>query len=140
MSMEIPTTQNLQERVFAVSNEKAFEQIALDVFSFQYHHNPVYQSFCSAIHKTPGRVEKISDIPFLPIQFFKSHEVVSGKFEPPLIFRSSGTTGAATSRHLVKDLALYERSFLTCFQQFFGSPQQFCILGLLPSYLEQGQS
>ncbi|HET7897148.1 MAG TPA: acyl transferase, partial [Flavisolibacter sp.] len=90
--------------------------------------------------RSPETVTTLEAIPFLPISFYKSHSVKTGDFEPQTIFKSSGTTGATTSQHQVKDLLLYERSFLTCFTQFFGDPQQYCVLGLLPSYLEQGSS
>lgn len=140
MSMEIPKAAELEQEVFSITNEKMFPGIALEVFAFQYTHNPLYRSFCDAVRRPPSRVGKVEDIPFLPISFFKSHPVMTGSFEPTLHFRSSGTTGAATSRHLLKDPHLYEKSFLLCFEHFYGSPEEYCILGLLPSYLERGDS
>lgn len=137
---EIPNPNEIAEKVFAVSNEKAFCQIAQDVFRYQFFQNPVYQAYCKAIGKTPAGVQVLADIPFLPIAFFKTHPVASGPFEPVAVFKSSGTTGAATSRHFIRDLSQYEKSFLACFERFFGPPQRYCILGLLPSYLEQGDS
>lgn len=140
MMPEIPNLNDLAEKVFALPNEKAFRQIARAVFQTQYFHNPVYQSYCNAIRKTPENVHELEDVPFLPISFFKSHPVKTGSFDPVTVFKSSGTTGATTSRHYIRDLALYERSFMTCFETFYGKPEQYCILGLLPSYLEQGSS
>lgn len=137
---EIPNLNDLSEKVFALPNEKAFLQIALDVFRYQFFHNPVYHDYCYAIRKTPSQVKALEEIPFLPIAFFKSHLVKTGGYEPETVFRSSGTTGLTTSRHYIRDLSLYERSFFTCFEQFYGKPEHYCILGLLPSYLEQGSS
>lgn len=140
MWSEIPKAKDLAERVFAVSNEKAFEEIALQIFTLQFNNNSIYRSYCNAIGRSPATVNNLLQIPFLPIRFFKTHAVKTGDFEEAVIFRSSGTTGAVTSRHFLKDTALYETSFLKGFKKFYGLPQQYCILGLLPSYLEQGSS
>ncbi|MDQ3278306.1 MAG: acyl transferase [Bacteroidota bacterium] len=140
MSVEIPKEGSLADRVFTISNEKDFQQIALDVFRSQYERNEVYGDYCRTIGRTPESVSTLTNIPFLPIQFFKSHSVTTGTFEPAATFQSSGTTGAQHSRHFVKELSLYEQSFLTCFRRFYGEPEQYCIMGLLPSYLEQGSS
>jgi hypothetical protein len=88
----------------------------------------------------PEEINSIEKIPFLPISFFKSHHVITTKFEPEIIFESSGTTGANTSRHFVKKLSLYKKSFTKGFQLFYGDPKQWCILGLLPAYLERENS
>jgi len=140
MNGEIPKTAELEEKVFAINNEEAFRSIALEVYHFQYHNNLVYQRFCRALGKTPDSVQQMEQIPFLPISFFKSHAIVSTSFEPQLIFKSSGTTGTATSTHYVKKAALYEKSFFTCFDKFYGAVEDYCVLGLLPSYLERGHS
>ena len=140
MNREIPKTDELEEKVFSISNEESFRSIALEVYHFQYHNNPVYQRYCNALGKTPEIVKTINQIPFLPISFFKSHDIVTTSFDPALVFKSSGTTGTATSKHLVKDAALYEKSFFTCFHRFYGPVEDYCVLGLLPSYLERGQS
>ena len=140
MSVEIPKESGLADRVFAISNEKEFQQIALAVYRLQFERNRVYGDFCRSIGKTPEHVAAVTEIPFLPIQFFKSYAIKTGSFEPATVFQSSGTTGIAHSRHFIKDLSLYERSFLTCFERFYGKPGQYCIVGLLPSYLEQGGS
>lgn len=140
MLPELPNPKNILDRAFSVTNEKQFWQIALEVFRFQFYHNPTYGAYCQAIGRFPETVHSMEAIPFLPISFFKTKAVVSGAFNPEVIFKSSGTTGQTTSQHLVKERAVYERSFLTCFEQFFGRPEQYCILGLLPSYLEQGSS
>jgi phenylacetate-coenzyme A ligase PaaK-like adenylate-forming protein len=85
-------------------------------------------------------VDSIEKIPFLPISFFKTHQVKTTDFTPQIIFESSGTTGVSTSRHLVKSAALYKSSFLKTFNLFYGNPSQWCILALLPGYLERNNS
>ena len=140
MRMEIPKSMELEEKVFAINNEKQFEEIALEVYRFQYFTNSIYNKYCNAIHKGPDVVRSIAEIPFLPISFFKTYDVKATDFQSELVFKSSGTTGVTTSRHYVKDPELYERSFFTYFNHFFGPVEQYCIFGLLPSYLEQGNS
>ena len=138
--MEIPKSSKLAERVFSITNDEEFRQIALDVFHFQYYNNPVYRRFCHIIGRTPGKAVAPTDIPFLPISCFKTHSVVAFEGTPELIFKSSGTTGMATSHHKVKDAAIYRESFLNGFKEFYGNIRDYCVLGLLPSYLERGDS
>lgn len=140
MQAEIPKAKELEKKVFAIDNEEHFHSIALEVFLFQFANNPVYRQYCSAIHKEPDRVKELKDIPFLPISFFKSHAIKTGVFDPELIFKSSGTTGNDTSTHFVKSAGLYEQSFMKTFHLFFGDVKEYCIVGLLPSYLEKGDS
>ena len=140
MHIEIPKAEDLAQRVFAPMNENGFLQIALDLYHFQFANNPIYRSFAETVGRTPGRVKELNDLPFLPISFFKTHEVVSTSFEPEAVFSSSGTTGAATSRHQVRSLDLYRRSFREGFRRFYGDPAGYCLLGLLPSYLERSGS
>src|SRR3954471_989949 len=140
MRVEIPKATELEQKVFSIDNEKHFLSIALEVFDFQFNNNLLYNSYCRALGRTPGVVQNLADIPFLPISFFKSHEVKTGQFSPELVFKSSGTTGQASSSHLVRKAGLYEKSFLTGFHEFFGPLEEYCILGLLPSYLERGNS
>jgi hypothetical protein len=140
MGFEIPKPKNLEKQVFNADNEKEFSRIALEIYNYQFLNNHLYKAYCEALNRTPGSVNKLEDIPFLPIQFFKSFEIVSGSFTPAITFKSSGTTGKYTSRHLVKSLNLYEKSFFTAFERFYGKPETFCVLGLLPSYLERGDS
>jgi hypothetical protein len=140
MRMEIPKTKELEEKVFAITNEKELSVIALEVFQFQYRYNPLYHDYCKALGKSPGKVTTITGIPFLPISFFKTHRIETTPFTAELIFKSSGTTGSVTSHHYVKHAALYEKSFLEGFKKFYGDVKDYCILGLLPSYLERGYS
>jgi len=118
----------------------SFNDRCLETFRFQYASNAVYRQWCNAIGRNESHVNAVEQIPFLPISFFKTHEVKSTQFEPAIIFESSGTTGITSSRHYVKDAGLYKKSFLEAFQQFYGSASDYCILALLPSYLERGGS
>jgi len=111
------------------------------VFRFQYENNAVYRRFCELLKVEKGSVKALKEIPFLPIQFFKSHEVLSDKNPVQEIFTSSGTTGMITSRHLVTDVTLYEESYRKAFSEFYGNIEDYAVLALLPSYLErQGSS
>jgi len=129
----------IRNEIFNVT-ENNFEQLALRIFRFQYDQNTFYRQYCHAININAGYIQKLEQIPFLPIQFFKSNRIVSGIFEPAVSFESSGTTGSVNSKHLVKDTGLYEESFLRTFEQFYGDVTQYAIIGLLPSYLERKNS
>ena len=118
----------------------AFERAALELFRYQYAENVVYQNFCDALGKKQDSVHAISDIPFLPIRFFKTHQVVTGNAPIEICFESSGTTGQELSKHYVQDLDLYAQSFRRGFQEFYGNPSDWAMLALLPSYLERGRS
>lgn len=126
-------------KVFA-ANEYDFEDLSLEVFHFQYLENPVYQEYVDRIGLEPGSVDSISKIPFLPVSFFKTHEVKTTRFEPQLIFESSGTTDSPVSRHFIRDEHYYRSSFITNFERCYGPVTDWCILGLLPSYLERKNS
>jgi hypothetical protein len=142
-----------------------FEKHALELFLHQYEQNEVYRSFCNMLKINPAKINSVTQIPFLPISFFKTHEVKTGNFESEIEFWSSGTTGtyaesgASTSlsnrmryevgadnyqsphsKHYVKDVAFYERAFLNSFANFYGNPSEYCFLALLPNYLEQKHS
>ncbi|MFI5195616.1 MAG: acyl transferase [Chitinophagales bacterium] len=116
-----------------------FERLALQVFHYQYRHNALYHRYCEALHINTGDIRSLTQIPFLPVSFFKTNTVVTGTGNGPaeLVFESSGTTGEATSQHYVRDAGIYERSLLQGFEQFYGSPADYAILALLPSYLER---
>ena len=140
MRVEIPKEKQLEEQVFAITNEKDFSRIALHVYQFQFENNLLYQDYCRAVRKLPQTVREIRDIPFLPISFFKTHRIETTVFDAELVFKSSGTTGSVTSSHYVKDANLYLKSFSKGFQKFYGDIKQYCIIGLLPSYLERENS
>lgn len=127
------------DKIFSVT-EADFEALALKIFRFQYTNNSIYNSFVDALQIKPEQVNSVTKIPFLPISFFKSHKVVSSEFEPEAIFESSGTTQLVKSKHFVKSVNLYSQSFLLGFEKFYGPITNYCILGLLPSYLEQKSS
>jgi len=126
--------------IFTISSKKAFEKTTLKVFRHQYDNNTVYRDFCTFLGRDKQNVKIIKDIPFLPIQFFKTHEVVSSTAPVQETFTSSGTTGAITSRHLVTDIHYYEQSFRQAFTQFYGNIEDYAVLALLPSYLERDGS
>jgi hypothetical protein len=118
-----------------------FTKKALQVFQYQFANNTVYRSWNDILNVDIASVSSLDKIPFLPVSFFKTHEVVCGDFEPELIFESSGTTTQIfNSRHYVKDALLYTTSFLKGFEKFYGDIKEWCVLGLLPSYLERKNS
>lgn len=127
--------------IFSISSRKQFEKTALKVFRYQRENNAVYREFCDFLNVDGQQVKSLGQIPFLPIQFFKSHDVITGEGPVRQTFTSSGTTGTQTSRHLVTDVSLYEQSFRRAFSQFYGNIEDYAVLALLPSYLErQGSS
>ncbi len=126
--------------IFTISSQKQFEKIALKIFRFQYENNLVYQEFCDFLNTDVQKVKSLEQIPFLPIQFFKSHNVVSSTDAIQDVFTSSGTSGMITSKHLVTDTSLYEQSYRTAFSQFYGNIEDYVVLALLPSYLERSGS
>jgi hypothetical protein len=128
-----------KDKVLAV-NGSTFEQLALDLFRFQYENNTVYRQYTNALEIDPDAVRAIEQVPFLPIRFFKSHRIQTSSFEPATVFESSGTTGTTNSRHFVRDVELYKEAFTRGFELFYGPVKDWCILGLLPSYLERENS
>jgi phenylacetate-coenzyme A ligase PaaK-like adenylate-forming protein len=125
--------------VFKINSSSEFNDISLKIFRFQVENNSVYKHYLQLLNVNPSTITNVHDIPFLPIDFFKTHQVVCGD-EHEKIFLSSGTTQQARSKHYVKDSSLYEQSFTKGFELFYGNPSDYCILALLPNYLEQGDS
>ena len=123
--------------IFNINSKSEFEDLTFQIFKHQFKNNRVYRSFCDLLYRNPSDINKIEDIPFLPIQFFKSHQVVSTQDSIEQIFTSSGTTGSITSKHHVTDLKVYEHSFTSGFKQFYNDIQDYTVLALLPSYLER---
>jgi phenylacetate-coenzyme A ligase PaaK-like adenylate-forming protein len=121
-------------------NSSFREQKALELFREQANHNEVYRNFLFQLSIDPHTIGNVSEIPFLPISFFKTHRLQTGNFEPQFCFESSGTTGVQTSRHCIKSLNGYLENSRKNFTYFFGDPADFCFLALLPSYLERGNS
>jgi phenylacetate-coenzyme A ligase PaaK-like adenylate-forming protein len=125
------------DSIFDIQSQTKFDSLALQTFKLQYNTNAVYQTFCNHLKRNPENVKEVLEIPFLPIQFFKTKKVVATKSPPKVVFESSGTTGAETSKHYVSDTIIYEKSYLKGFQYFYGEIKDYCILALLPSYLER---
>jgi len=126
--------------VFDIQNERDFEKTALDLFRYQARNNPVYKTFLKYLHTDINQIDRLTGIPFLPIEFFKTYQVVSSPPPFETVFMSSGTTGMQRSKHYVKDLKLYQESFIRGFQYFYGDITNYTILALLPSYVAQGHS
>ena len=130
----------LQQRIFQLSSEQEFNEIALLIFHYQYKQNPVYFDFVNHLGLDISHINHYSQIPFFPIEFFKTHEVITGNRKHAIAFQSSGTGGSNFSKHYVTDTGLYEESFVKGFTRFYGKPSQYLILAMLPSYLEQENS
>lgn len=113
-----------------------FEEVTLKVFNYQYLNIAIYRNYCDLIKKTPQNVSTIQEIPFLPISLFKKHKLLDG-VHYEVAFTSSGTSGNQTSTHFLKDTSVYEKSFTSCFEQFYGDIKDFSFFALLPSYLER---
>lgn len=128
---------SLINNIFNIKTEQNFNDLAIEVFKFQYENNTTYQQFCKLLNILPKQVTQIDQIPYLPIAFFKSHPIKTGDFKEEAIFLSSGTTGQNQSKHFVKDLSVYEKSYTKAFEQFYGNVEDYCVLALLPSYLER---
>lgn len=124
-------------KIFNINTEAEFENLALEVFHFQYENVTVYRTYVDLLKIDPNRVSRIDQIPFLPIQFFKNRQIIANGLAPEIEFTSSGTTGSETSRHLVAKSELYRQSYTNGFRYFYGDEQQYCILALLPAYLER---
>lgn len=131
---------NLEQAVFSIQSEEDFNRVALQVFGFQREHCLVYRNFIEQLNKP--NPHSYLEIPFLPISFFKTHDVVSdGNYTAtPLTFLSSATTGVTRSKHFVLNPEIYTHSFLATYHQFIGDPANQVVLALLPNYLEQGNS
>ena len=128
---------NHKNSIFNIQSETDFKATALEVFKFQFEHNAVYRSFCDLLYKHPSDVTSLEQIPFLPIEFFKTHTIISTNKPTEATFTSSGTTGSIVSKHHVVDLDVYKQSFRTGFESFYGTIENYTVLALLPSYLER---
>lgn len=126
-----------KEQVFSISNNAQFNATALQVFRHQAANCAVYAKFIEGLKVDATKVDRVEQIPFLPVEFFKSHPVVSNNNDIEVTFSSSGTTGITTSRHLVTDVSWYVESFRRAFRLFYGDIENYTLLALLPSYLER---
>lgn len=127
---------NIQD-IFKIKEQKTFRETALKVFYFQAAHNPVYRDYLATLGKNAEQINKVEQIPFLPVEFFKTHTVICEGMKAEEVFESSGTTDMTPSRHHITDTSLYQKSFMEGFRLFYSPPEEFCILALLPSYLER---
>lgn len=132
--------ETLGNRIFSIRLPEEFNELAVELFHYQYNHNDVYRSYVNGLGVKPDHVSTINQIPFLPVSFFKSHRVISGDFHSECIFESSRTTGDIPSRHFIASLKLYEDSFNKGFELFYGPVSGYHIFALLPSYTERGNS
>ena len=130
----------IENSIFNIKNEDDFKEVALSVFQFQAMTNSIYKEYLQLMNIEINEITSIEQIPFLPIEFFKSHKVISGNRYVEVVFESSGTTGSIPSRHYVTNIEFYEKSFINGFEFFYGSPEDYCILALLPSYMERQNS
>ena len=128
---------DFNKEIFTIDSSEKFDALALEIFRYQYQHNQVYQDYCNLLGTESSEVDSLEKIPFLPISVFKTHEVRTESFQPEVVYASSGTTGATQSQHGVRFLSHYKISLMKGFELFYGSPEDYVILGLLPSYLER---
>ncbi|MFA6924105.1 MAG: acyltransferase [Bacteroidales bacterium] len=130
----------LEKRIFEITDEKCFADLAFEVFKFQYHNCEVYKCFVDNLKINISDIKNINNIPFLPVEFFKEFKIISGDDSFQEVFSSSGTSSISRSKHYIKNILIYEKSFLECFKLFYGNIEEYCILALLPSYLERQDS
>ena len=130
----------MQNAVFNIQNQSDFKTCALQVFRHQFKNNAIYRSFCDLLYIHSSDVKEVEEIPFLPIQFFKSHAVLSSTQAVQETFTSSGTTGSSVSKHMVTDVSWYKKSYTKGFEHFYGPIEEYTVLGLLPNYLERDGS
>ncbi len=126
-----------REAVFGIMDDTDFNSVVIEILTYQYENNPVYRSFVDSLGRSPWKLKNLNDIPFLPVEFFRNHPVITGRVQVEMIFQSSGTTGTTPGRHFIKDLSLYEESFLKTFRLFYGDPENYVIAAILPSYTER---
>ena len=129
--------EHIIKKVFSIETLKDFTELCLEVFKYQYNNNSTYRQYVQLIGCTPKQITTFKDIPFLPIEFFKLNKIVSGKAKEKEVFLSSGTTGTVQSKHYVTNIEVYKESFIKSFNIFFGNPENYTILALLPNYLER---
>lgn len=126
---------HVSEIIFQIKNTAQFNEMALNIFRIQAENNKLYHDFINNLQCDIEKITHFSQVPFLPIELFKNHCIVTGNQPPQLVFTSSGTTGRETSHHYITDIEIYHRSFLQCFELFYGKPDKYIFLALLPSYL-----
>ena len=128
---------SFSEKIFSLSSDAEFEAAALELFRRQAEQCPPYSEYISLLGVNPAEVNRVEDIPFMPIEFFKWRDVYCGEGKPEKVFTSSNTGGTVASRHMMQSLALYEQAFTRAFEQFYGATEGWSIYGLLPNYLQR---
>ncbi len=136
----ISTVRHLLERQLWHVKLDTFNDLALKVFQYQAAHNPFYAKYLSLLSVDSTEVKSINEVPFLPIQFFKDNVIQTGEWEAETFFQSSGTTGQIPSIHHIRDLSLYRMNCILGFESQYGPIADYCVLALLPSYLERDNS
>ena len=131
---------SFSEKIFSISSDAEFEAAVLELFRRQAEQCPPYSEYISLLGVNPAEVNRVEDIPFMPIEFFKWRDVYCGEGEPEKVFTSSNTGGTVASRHMMQSLALYEQAFTRAFEQFYGASEGWSIYGLLPNYLQRDGS
>lgn len=131
---------SFSEKIFSLSSDAEFEAAALELFRRQAEQCPPYSEYISLLGVNPAEVNRVEDIPFMPIEFFKWRDVYCGEGEPEKVFTSSNTGGTVASRHMMQSLDLYEQAFTRAFEQFYGAAEGWSIYGLLPNYLQRDGS
>lgn len=131
------TPSEIESEIFSISSEQQFNELALEIFQFQYRNCPPYKQYCDLRKVNAAEVSDISQIPYLPIELFKSHTFLYQGMQAEQVFTSSGTTGSVVSKHHVTSLNLYEQSFIKGFEAIYGPIEDLRILALLPAYLER---
>ncbi len=122
------------KRIFTDLSSDEFNEISLKIFLHQYDHNKIYTQFVDCLSIHPKKIKHFTEIPFLPIRFFKTQQIITGNVKPEKIFSSSGTTGMERSQHFVADISVYEKSLKKGFENFYGNIKDYCLVALLPSY------
>ncbi|HKK67444.1 MAG TPA: hypothetical protein VJ946_04505 [Bacteroidales bacterium] len=128
---------DFEQDIFKIRNQDQFDALAVRLFNYQFRHNTVYRQFISSLRMNLSEITKAADIPCMPVEFFKRHEVKTGDFNAEKCFMSSGTGQQQRSVHHVKSLRLYRESLTKTFRYFYGNPEDYAIFALLPSYLER---
>ena len=130
-------SQKIIESINSIKNSTDFSNLAIEIFNYQYLNNPIYKRWVDYLKINPKEINSINDIPYLPISLFKTHSIKSFEGNAEIMFSSSGTTGANTSKHYVKSIELYRKAYIKSFEQFYGAIEDYTFLALLPSYLER---
>jgi len=131
---------DLLNRIFQINDQTGFQDVALEIFAYQFANNPVYHNFIQQLGINQNEIHSVYDIPFIPAEFFKSHNIITGNYPVSVVFESSGTSGKYVSRHFVASPAIYRESLLRTFRHFYGEPSEYLIAALLPSFSERKNS